>query len=151
MNKALVVSGLVLLAVVVIAVGAFFVATSTVSKTPKSPDQNAVTVPDLNNQPTSPTNSVPPTEPAVENQIKLVIQSPIDKSVVTTPSVKVTGQTVPNADVSINEIDTKANAAGNFSATVSLSEGENPIIIDAFDAEGNTSESVLSVTYQVSN
>ena len=95
--------------------------------------------------------AVPKQAPAAAqpaNQIPLSVTAPLNNTIMTTPSVKVTGTTLPNAEVSINETDTKADATGKFTATVTLYEGDNPIIINAFDENGQTSETELSVTYQ---
>jgi len=81
-------------------------------------------------------------------EVPLVVLTPKDKAVVKTSFVKVTGQTVPNADVAINELNLKADAKGNFSANLTLYEGDNPIIISAFDADGNTSEQEITVVYE---
>ncbi len=82
------------------------------------------------------------------NPVLLNIASPIDKSIVKTPTVKVSGTTVPNAEVAINETNLKAGADGTFSTNLTLDEGENPIIIDAFDADGNSNSVEMTITYE---
>lgn len=137
MSKVVIVAFVFAVIVAVVGLGAFFVMSSKKAVAPAAPA--LLTIPPA---------PQPPVKTPV-NQIKLVVLTPVDKAVVTLPTLKVTGQTVPNADVAINEIDTKSDASGNFSANVSLNEGDNPIIVDAFDADGNTSEQELTVTYQV--
>lgn len=95
-----------------------------------------------------PVAPVKPTIAQPVNQIRLNLTKPGDKVVSTKPTIVVAGQTVPNADVSVNEVDLKADAAGNFSTTIRLDEGDNPIIVNAFDANGNMAEQEISVTYQ---
>lgn len=82
------------------------------------------------------------------NQISLQITQPTNGQVLSAVTVNVTGKTVANAEVSVNDKDVKADATGNFSTTVNLEEGDNPIMVTAFDADGNTSEQELTVTYQ---
>lgn len=96
--------------------------------------------------PAAPNQNSAPAAPV--SQIKLTITAPVDKSVVATNTITVTGQTIPNADVSVNEVDTKADGQGNFSAKVQLTEGDNPIVINAFDANGAAAEKEILVTYQ---
>ncbi len=83
----------------------------------------------------------------VGGEISLTIDTPANNSTVTSPTVKVSGKTVPNADVSVNDTELKADGSGNFSTTVTLDEGENIIGIVANDANGNSSEQDLTVTY----
>lgn len=90
---------------------------------------------------------VPAPPPAPVNQIQLNVLKPTNGSTVATSKVLVSGETVPNADVSVNDLETKADTKGNFSVNLSLTEGENPIIVSAFDTDGNNSEQELTVTY----
>lgn len=83
----------------------------------------------------------------VEKSITLSISSPLDNTTVTTRSVTVKGKTIPSAEVFVNEVDTVADKNGNFSATVALEEGENPILVVASDADGNVSEKEITVLY----
>ena len=83
---------------------------------------------------------------SVTNQITLTVTSPANNATVTSGTVTVRGKTVPNADVFVNDTETKADASGNFSAFVTLDEGENSIIIVANDANGNTAEQEIMVT-----
>ena len=80
-------------------------------------------------------------------EITLTITSPADGAIVTSAFVTVKGKTAPRAEVFINDISMVADANGNFSANVTLDEGENPIVIFANDADGNVAEKELTVTY----
>lgn len=82
------------------------------------------------------------------NPVKLEIDSPLDKTSVKTPILTIKGNTLPGAEISINELNLKANVSGTFSAELKLEEGENPIIIEAFDADGNSNSVELTVTYE---
>lgn len=75
----------------------------------------------------------------------LKITSPVQGQKVTSVTVLVTGQTVPNAEVYVNEIDAKADANGKFSVSYPLEEGENYLIIGASDDNGNSDEQQLMV------
>ncbi|MDO8515185.1 MAG: hypothetical protein Q7S14_01670 [bacterium] len=98
----------------------------------------------------APTPTPSPTPPPVggQNQIKLTITSPVDGSIVKISKLSVKGVTVPSAEVSINDLEVKADAKGNFSGSLTLEEGDNPISILAVDENGNYSETELTVTYE---
>lgn len=81
--------------------------------------------------------------------ISLTVTSPADKSTVTSSSVKVQGKTAPNAEVFVNEQETKADNNGSFSLTMTLDEGENYLFIMANDENGNVAEKELTVTYSI--
>ena len=65
-----------------------------------------------------------------------------------TPSVTVTGKSFPYAEVFINDTEIKADASGNFTAPVTLDEGENIISVMANDENGNSAEQEITVTYE---
>ncbi len=111
-------------------------ATSEVNElTRPTPDISAVTTPIVNG------GSV------VASEISLTISAPINGATVTTSTIAVRGKTKPNADVFVNDETTVADASGNFSVTLTLDEGDNPIVISANDADGNVAEKELIVNY----
>lgn len=81
------------------------------------------------------------------NSIALAISSPANNITVTSSSLVVRGKTAPKAEVFVNDAETKADASGNFSVTLTLDEGENYILVVANDANGNFSEKELTITY----
>ncbi|MBI4099476.1 hypothetical protein HY440_00560 [Candidatus Microgenomates bacterium] len=89
----------------------------------------------------------PPSEPALQSQITLTVNSPKNGQAVSTANITVSGVTVPNADVAVNDKDLKADASGKFSTSILLDEGENEIFVTASDANGNYSEWDGTVTY----
>ena len=111
-------------------------ATSEVNEsTSPAPDISAVSTPIVNG------GSV------VASEISLTISAPINGATVTTSTIAVRGKTKPNADVFVNDETTVADASGNFSVTLTLDEGDNPIVISANDADGNVAEKELIVNY----
>lgn len=98
---------------------------------------------------------VPPTElpvkeipvPAVSD-ISLVVNSPVKGAVVKRANLTVSGKTVARAEVVVNDVETTADARGNFSVNIVLDEGENTIVVVANDSDGNFAESELTVTYE---
>jgi hypothetical protein len=72
----------------------------------------------------------------VGQKLTLTITSPADGTTVSQNKITVTGETIAGADVSVNEKDLTASADGNFSTTISLEEGENPILITAGNEDG---------------
>jgi hypothetical protein len=83
-----------------------------------------------------------------KNQFTLTVSAPTDGSTVTTSSIVVKGLTAPNAEVFINDAETKANSIGNFSSTIVLEEGDNYISVVAVDVDGNSAEQELTVMYE---
>lgn len=96
-------------------------------------------------QPT-PSERIAPPSPTPQATILLTITSPTSMTV-TTPTITVSGQTAPSADVFVNETQLSADSQGMFSTNVTLDEGENTIVIDANDVMGNSAEKELTVTY----
>ena len=82
-----------------------------------------------------------------KNQIKLVVDNK-DGSIVKTNKVIIKGVTIPKAEVFINDLELVADAKGNFSGTITLEEGDNPISIIAVDENGNSSEEEITITYE---
>ncbi len=91
-------------------------------------------------------SAVPSPLPTV-SQIPLTIAAPANGSTVTSPNVLVKGTTTPKADVFVNDSETTADAQGNFSASVTLDEGDNTIVVTTNDINGNYSEQDVTVTY----
>lgn len=88
-----------------------------------------------------------PTPTPNVQQISLSVSAPASGTTVTSPTVVIKGKTLPKADVFVNDTQVTADAQGNFSATITLDEGENTIVIAANDADGNSSEQELMITY----
>ncbi len=93
--------------------------------------------------------TVLPTQIVVAGKQKffLEVSSPADGATTNKSKVAIAGKTVPGADVSVNEIELTAGADGKFSATVSLEEGENPILITAGNEDG-FEEKEITVYYE---
>lgn len=91
------------------------------------------------------TGTVAPAAPVTE--ITLTITSPANNTTVSESRVTVRGRTAPKAEVFVNDAETKADGNGDFSATVTLDEGENYILVVANDESGRFSEKELTVTY----
>jgi hypothetical protein len=87
-------------------------------------------------------------ESSYASGISLKITHPQANATVTNSSLTVKGTTSPNAEVFINDKELKADDSGNFTTTIILDEGENPIIVVANDAEGNSAEEQILVTLQ---
>ena len=85
--------------------------------------------------------------PAATNALVLSISTPADGATLTAAKLTVRGTTTPKADVFINELETRADAGGNFSGTLTLDEGENLIVIIVNDESGNVAEKDLTVFY----
>ena len=81
----------------------------------------------------------------------LLITEPEHQSVVSSPSVRLSGRTGPNAIVSINGASELVDQFGYFSATVRLDEGPNVIDVVATNDDGETHSTVLVVIYRLVN
>lgn len=84
---------------------------------------------------------------AAEASVIVQITSPSDKTTLSSPYVTVRGKTLPLAEVFVNDNETKADADGNFSSSITLDEGENVIMVVANDSMGNAGEAEITVTY----
>lgn len=79
--------------------------------------------------------------------ISLTVSSPANNTTTSSESITVKGKTVAGAEVFVNDAETRADASGNFSVTITLDEGENYILVVVNDALGNYSEKELTVIY----
>jgi len=79
--------------------------------------------------------------------LTLVVTAPTDKSIVTNPTLTVKGKTSPKAEVFVNESEGVADNDGNFSLTITLDEGDNPVIVMVNDSEGNLAEKDMNIIY----
>ncbi len=89
----------------------------------------------------------PSTPTGYQAGISISVSSPANGSEVTASNVMVAGKTSPNAEVFVNDASGKADANGYFSISVSLDEGDNVIIVAANDANGNSAEQEITVSY----
>lgn len=87
---------------------------------------------------------------AVETSLPISVFSPSDKSIVTSPFITLRGKTVSQAEVFVNDKETIADGNGDFSVSLTLDEGENPIMVVANDANGNVGEAEITITYEIS-
>lgn len=78
----------------------------------------------------------------------LQVEAPADGVTVSSASVEVRGRTVPGAEVFVNESQVFPNASGEFKTKVSLTEGENVILVVAGNEEGD-SEVERTVYYEL--
>lgn len=85
---------------------------------------------------------------SVSAGITLLVSQPQNGQTFTSSSLVVKGKTKAKADIFVNEKETKSDASGNFSVTVTLEEGDNPIVVVVVDPDGNYAENELSVNYQ---
>ena len=77
----------------------------------------------------------------------LEVTEPQDEAVVSTSSIRVSGSTSPEAEVSVNGELIDVDEQGNFAAMVELEEGPNAIEVVATDYEGNEKSCILAVIY----
>jgi hypothetical protein len=85
------------------------------------------------------------------NPPNLQIISPQDNSKVSSPSLIISGVATDIesgiAKVTINDITVQVSSDGTFSFIMTLSPGENKIVIKAFDKAGNVTTKTLTVYY----
>ncbi len=84
------------------------------------------------------------------DQLSLTITSPADESVVEVNNIIISGQTAPEAVVSVNGDFVNVDSSGKFSAPVTLEEGPNVIDINATDLAGNEASAEIVVAYSPS-
>jgi hypothetical protein len=78
--------------------------------------------------------------------LTVAITSPQDGATVTSPTINVTGSVSNNATVTVNSIQATV-ANGVFSASLTLSEGQNPIAAVANDGFGQTATHAITIHY----
>jgi len=93
-------------------------------------------------------NETKVTDQNSKDEIFIELTSPKDKEVIKTSLLNVKGKTVKNAEVSINDKETKADSLGLFSVNLTLDEGENTINILVNDSLGNYIEKEITVTLE---
>jgi len=86
-------------------------------------------------------------QPVAEG-LTLKITEPKENVTYSGLSIKVSGKTNANAEVYVNDIQTKADSFGNFSVNYNLDEGENLLTIVANDSAGNYAEKEITVFLQ---
>jgi len=102
----------------------------------------------LNKVTSSPSGSALPTNGSVISEsVALKIESPSDGQTVDTATIVVSGTTIADGEVFVNEVDVVADGSGKFSATVNLDDGENVINVIVNDENGNYVEKDLTVIY----
>jgi len=75
------------------------------------------------------------------------VLTPADESVVASSTLSVTGQTKPGAFVTVDDQFVTANASGDFTVTVTVTEGINLIDVIASDVSGAVVTTSLTVSY----
>lgn len=121
-----------------LSIGALIIASflfSQFSKTPKKLEQqNKATIAKITEK-----------NQEVKTNFSLEVNSPKDRAIVSTPIIKVEGKTIADAEVFVNEKETKSDPTGSFSVEYELFEGENEIYVSANNSNGNYAEKVITV------
>ena len=89
------------------------------------------------------TFQVPPAE-----AFFLLITEPEDQSVVSTRTVRLSGQTASAAVVSVNGIGVAVDELGGFSTTVTLEQGPNIIDVVSTNPQGRVLSAVIAVIFR---
>ncbi len=131
-------------AILVIAVAAVYFGFQRQNNLQRSLEETSTTAVTETIQPT--TASETASVQTFEEGLALTISQPQDKEILTTNQVTVKGKTKANAEVFVNDTELKADASGNFSALLTLDEGENYITVVANDELGNFAEKEIMVT-----
>jgi len=117
------------------------------NKIPQNTPKNIPT-PTISNQIPTPTIAV------TENNIEILIDNPIENSIVSTSTITVTGTTSKNSYIIINTpVNTYNNISddeGKFSLDINLELGINKIYITAINPEDKQINTEMYVTYSTS-
>lgn len=98
-------------------------------------------------EPTATSVPEPTATPTVPEQLTLQVLTPADESVISDPSVLVSGTTSPDAVLSVNGTSVPVAANGTFEAEVVLDIGPNVIDVVASDLTGAQESQTLAVIY----
>ncbi|MFA5770327.1 MAG: hypothetical protein WC894_02430 [Patescibacteria group bacterium] len=85
---------------------------------------------------------------SVPEKIFLQVDEPKNNIIVNNPIINISGKTIANAFIFINEQELKADIDGNFSSGTTLEEGENYILIVVSDDLGNSVEKDILVNLE---
>ena len=114
--------------------------------------QGTKTIPASKLKPVSITN---PTPTPSSSSTYLSVQNPTDESVANNKILTVSGKTTPDATVivltSADQKVVQPSNEGDFSTTISLSDGQNLIKIIAISADGQSATVQKTVTYSTEN
>jgi hypothetical protein len=91
-----------------------------------------------------------PNTPTPAANFQIALDAPHDGDTSHTSPLLVTGTTVPNAVVSVNDVVGVANGAGRFSLTVPLQAGPNVLEVIASQPNGQEAFIIVTVMYTVS-
>jgi cytoskeletal protein RodZ len=91
--------------------------------------------------------AAPQVQTQTDSKFSLEIIEPQDSSVVKASTVKVRGTTLPDAEVRVNDQFVIVDAAGAFTAVVSLEAGPNSVEVTATDTAGNEEFRLITVMY----
>jgi len=111
--------------------------------------QNNQRVNQANNQININQSAIPTAEP-VSQGLTLEVIEPQENTTYSSSSIRVSGKTKAYAEVYVNDIETKADGAGNFFVDYKLDEGENLLTVVANDSLGNYVEKEIIVYLQTS-
>lgn len=95
-----------------------------------------------------PSQSVQQPSESLLKTIFLEVSQPINNITVTNAIVSLTGKTIPNGEIFVDDQELKANANGNFSTSVTLDEGQNDIYVVASDDLGNSVEKDIIINLE---
>ena len=130
--------------------GYVYIQKNKISSSLSTPEFTAVTstpIPTISLPPKEQQQQVIVNDQKTHEPLTLAIISPADKSTVKSATLVVKGKTSPKAEVFVNDSEGIADENGNFSLTITLDEGDNPVIVMANDAEGNVAEQDLNIIY----
>ena len=84
----------------------------------------------------------------VSEKIFRLVDEPKNNTTVNNPIINISGKTIANAYIFINEQELKADINGNFASATTLEEGENYILIVVSDDLGNSVEKDILVNLE---
>ena len=97
----------------------------------------------------------PTPTPTPKPTIYINIDQPTDQSVTAQKTITISGTTPADATVIINtpasDQVVQPTSSGSFSATVTLADGENEIMITAVAANGQEAQKIITVTSSTEN
>lgn len=107
----------------------------------------------LSGAPTQTITSTPTVAASIPTvaQITLTVTDPGNGAVVSSSPITIKGKTVANAQVFVNDAETKADSSGYFSVSLPIEEGENEIIVVANNDNGEYAEQSVMVTLETLN
>lgn len=97
----------------------------------------------------------PTKQPTTTASLLLSLDQPVDETVTNKKTIVISGKTLPDATITVTtpiaDQVVKPSSVGDFSTTITIDDGENPIYVIATLPNGEETTKTFTVTYNTEN